>query len=277
MRAPLALAGLALMAAGLSLTTAPAHAAETCQGKLVTISDSDGGTVEGTDGDDVILTTGDDTTTIIGKGGDDTICLAEGVVFGGPGRDSVYVGGEVETEYLDIRDAEDLDVTIGAGGAYVQLVNIRRGVGTLDISGGAALRLINKSKVVVDLQDDVMNLDSGTYTVVGTPSIFAIARNVVLVGDRAPNLLQANQYACDIVIKGGRGGDHLEVAGSDGDLPFPDNCGKRQPVLSGQGGDDLLQGRRYNDHLEGGPGTDEARGGFGIDLCRAETKRNCER
>ena len=270
---------VALLVAALPavVPTPAAHAAETCQEKLVTISDSDGGNVEGTDGDDVILTTGDDTTTIIGKGGDDTICLGEGVVFGGPGRDSVYVGGEVETEYLDVRDAEDLDITIGAGGAYLQLVNIRRGVGTLDVSGGAALRLINKSKVVVDLEDDVMNLDSGTYTVVGTPSIFAIARKVVLVGDAAPNLLQANQYACDIVIKGGRGGDDLEVAGSDGDLPFPENCGKRQPVLSGQGGDDLLQGRRYDDHLEGGPGTDEARGGFGIDLCRAEKKRSCER
>jgi len=270
---------VALLVAGLpaAVPASAAQAAETCQERLVTISDSDGGTVEGTDGDDVILTTGDDTTIIAAKGGDDTICLGEGVVFAGPGKDSVYVGGEVELEYLDIRDAEDLDITIGDGGAFLQLVNIRRGAGTVDVSGGAALTLIGRNSVEADLKRDTMALDGGAYTLLGNPAIFSIARRVELVGDTSANNLRANQYSCEITIKGGRGDDSLEVAGSDGDLPFPESCGPRSPKLSGQGGDDVLQGRRFDDRLLGGRGADVARGGFGRDTCRAETRKNCER
>jgi Ca2+-binding RTX toxin-like protein len=279
MRTTLVLAGLALVAAGLPLgVPAQAALAETCLGKVVTISDSDGGSVEGTDGDDVILASGgDDQNSISAKGGNDTICLGEGVVFAGTGKDSVYVGGEVMTEYLDIRDAENLGITIGAGGAFLQLVNIRRGDGSVDVGAGAALTLIGKNKVDVDLEDDTMKLDGGSYSLVGTPGIFSIARSVVLVGDAADNNLRINQYSCKATIKGGKGDDDLEIAGSDGDLLFPKNCGTRKPKVYGQKGDDTLTGRRYDDLLVGGPGKDEAFGSFGTDTCVAETEKNCER
>lgn len=278
MRTTLALAGLALLAALPTAAPTTAHAAETCQEKLVTISDTDGGTVEGTDGDDVILVSGgDDQNTIIAKGGNDTICLGEGVVFAGPGKDSVYVGGEVMTEYLDIRDAEDLDITVGAGGALLQLVSIRRGAGSVDVGAGAALTLIGKNRVEVDLADDTMKLDGGSYSLVGEPSIFSIARTVVLYGDAAENNLRINQYACKATIKGGKGDDDLEIAGSDGDLLFPENCGTRKPEVYGQKGDDTLTGRRYDDLLVGGPGKDKAFGSFGRDTCVAEVEKNCER
>lgn len=272
------LAALGVLATVLVNVPSAAQAADTCQGKTATIVDTDGGTVEGTDGDDVILVSGgDDRNSIVAKGGNDTICLGEGVVFAGDGRDSVYVGGEVPTEYLDIRDAEDLDITTGAGGAFVQLGDIRHGSGSVDVSGGAALTLIGKNKVELDLEDDYVRLDDGRYDLLGNPGVFSIARKVTLVGDSADNSLRINQYACQATIKGGKGDDKLEMAGSDGDLPFPENCGKRRPHLYGQKGDDTLTGRAFDDVLVGGPGKDAAYGGRGTNTCRAETEKNCQR
>jgi Ca2+-binding RTX toxin-like protein len=274
MRTSLALAVLAMLAAGLPAPAA-AHAAAVCQGKPATIVDLDGGDVQGTSGDDVIYAEGN--STIAGMAGNDTICFVEGSGFGGPGADSVQVAGSTVGRFLDIRDAENLDITIGSGGGSLQLVNIRAGAGTVDASGGVHLSLIGKKTVAVDLEDDLMTLDSGTYALLGNPGIFAIARKVELVGDRADNNLAVNQYSCRITMKGGRGHDELTVAGSDGDLPFPENCGSWPSKVYGQRGNDLLQGRGGPDVLIGGPGRDQARGGFGTDTCKAERERNCER
>ena len=274
MRAPLVLAGLALVAAGLPLA-APAQAATLCQGQPATIIDLDGGDVAGTSGDDVIYAEG--SATIAAMEGNDTICFVEGSVFAGPGADSVQVAGSTVGRFLDIRDAEDLDVTIGSGGASVQLVNVSGGAGTVDASDGGSLSLIGRKSVGVDLEHDLMTLDGGTYALLGNPAVFALARKVFLVGDRAANDLAANQFSCLITMKGGRGHDELTVAGSDGDLPFPENCGPSPSVVFGQRGNDLLQGRGGPDILNGGQGNDEARGGRGSDVCKAERERNCER
>lgn len=278
MRSLLTLAMLTLLM-GAALP-APTHAlaAEpglSCQNQPATIVDLDGGEVQGTAGHDVILAAGE--STIWAGGGDDTICFQDGLVDGGEGRDSVRVAGDVVAEDLRIWNAEDLDVTIGAGGGRVELLDPRTGTGTVDVRGGAALTLIGKHKVLVDLKDDSMRLDRASYTVLGNPGIFAIARRVELVGDAAPNSLSVNQYACRITMKGGRGRDRLTVAGSDGELPFPENCGSWPSQVYGHRGNDLLQGRGGRDILVGGPGKDVARGGRGIDTCRAERERNCER
>src|SRR5688572_23467942 len=92
MRAPLALAGLALLVAGLPATSYAGVAAPDCQGRTATIT-SDGGTVTGTEGDDVISTTG--VVDIDALGGDDLICVTVGsaVVDGGSGSDSLVVLG----------------------------------------------------------------------------------------------------------------------------------------------------------------------------------------
>lgn len=275
MRAALALAGLILTLALAPVLPAKA-AAVACQGEAATIVDTDGGDVDGTDGDDVIYAEGE--STIAALDGDDLICFENGYVFGGDGRDSVHVVGNADHEDLDIRDAEDLDLTIGSGGGVVQLVNVRQGEGTVDLTGGAYLRLIGKKSVLVDLEDDLMVLNGATYTLLGNPGIFTVARRVELHGDAADNTFDANQYSCRIVIRGHRGADHLTVAGSDGDLPFPEHCaGWRGPYLFGQRGNDTLQGRGDNDTLIGGVGRDKAYGSRGVDTCAAEVEKNCER
>jgi len=274
MRSTIALVGLALVAAGLP-SAAPAQAAETCQEKLVTISDSDGGKVEGTDGDDVILMSGGHNPgEVIAKGGNDTICLEDGRVRGGPGRDSVFVGGEVEFPDLEIRDVEDLDVTVQRG--VVRLIHVRGGEGTLDI-GGAGLLVIGRNRITVDLEDDLVEVDGGTYSVLGTPSVFAGARQVHLEGDSGSNELAAEPRGCSVVIEGGRGDDHLELYGITYKLPSMRGCHRQRPRLLGQRGDDILQGRRTDDVLVGGPGSDKAYGAEGTDTCRAEIERKCER
>lgn len=86
MRAPLALAGLTLVAASLAATGSIHAAPATCQGLPATIT-ADGGAVTGTPGDDVISTTG--VVQIDALAGHDTICAAIGTIHGGPGDDSV--------------------------------------------------------------------------------------------------------------------------------------------------------------------------------------------
>lgn len=276
MRAPLALAALAMTAAALPLLAqAPAAAADTCLGKVPTVVDLDGGPVAGTAGDDVILTAGD--VTVAAGDGNDTVCFDEGTVFAGPGQDAVFVAGAIDQEFLDIRDAEDLDVTVGANGGFVQLVDIGDGTGKVDVSGGAALTLVGDTSVLVHLGEDRLALDRGEYTLVGNPGIFAIARRVTLVGDDQVNNLSVNQFACKIMIQGRGGHDRLTVAGSDGDLPFPEDCGDHPNRVYGQRGNDVLQGRGGRDILVGGQGRDKAFGGFGTDTCQAEIEKNCER
>ena len=94
MRAPLALAGLALLAAGL-----PAPDARRDRGRVPGQAGHDRGhartaTVTGPPGDDVILVLGRG-TSVFGGAGDDTICLREGdgAAFGGSGHDSVEARG----------------------------------------------------------------------------------------------------------------------------------------------------------------------------------------
>ncbi len=260
MRTTLALAGLALVAAGLPLA-APAQAAETCQEKLVTISDLDGGTVDGTDGDDVILV-GPDVT-----------------VNAGAGHDTVCVQGSEDADHVDIRDAEDLDVRLGGG--YDTFNLYRGGAGVGEIDGGAdsaTVMLVPDRSVAVDLAERTMSMDAdSSYRFTGFDTVLASAKRVRLVGRSGPDHLRALAQSCHVTIDGGRGRDWLAVAPNTVDAP-PVTCAYRtSAVLRGQAGNDLMVGFRGNDHLLGGPGRDTAKGGLGRDACRAEVERACER
>jgi len=272
MRSALALAGLALVTGGLSLVPSPALAAETCQEKLVTISDSDGGTVEGTDGDDVILATGD-SSRVEAKGGDDTICLVDGDAIGGPGEDSVQVVDDPAAQHLVVT-TEDVDITLGAGGDSLVLAGVRRGEGAVRLVDGTPLTLEGRYRVAMDLKDDLLEMDGGSYTVTGAPVVRAGARRVYLEGDAGDNRISVTDNACLVTATGGGGDDFIDLVGFD--LPTLD-CYRTSPRLLGQGGDDVLRGRARADVLIGGPGRDRAYGRAGRDTCRAEVQRGCER
>ncbi|WP_395657966.1 hypothetical protein [Nocardioides sp.] len=137
---------LPLTLLAVALVVPPAHAAqETCRGQTATIVGEPGGTVTGTDGDDVIVTNGA-TETDAGAGAD-TICVTGGYAYlvdAGDGDDVVdttafddlhdqvrvvlgtgadtFVGGsgrDTVTTGTDLVDADTDRVTTGRGHDYV--------------------------------------------------------------------------------------------------------------------------------------------------------------
>lgn len=251
----------ALVLGALPLGTAHAADGKTCQGKPATIVDLDGGDVLGTDGDDVIVV-GPDVTVLAG-GGHDTVCVL----------------GTDDSDYADIRDAEDLDIDLRGG--YDTLFVVRGGAGGGVIDGGAdsaTVTVIPDRSVFADLGDEELSMDGdSTYTFSGFDTVLASAKRVRLLGSSGPDHLRALNQSCKISVEGGPGRDWLAVAPNTIDAP-PISCNTtRAPELLGKGGNDLLVGYRRNDRLFGGPGRDTAKGGFGRDTCRAEIKQTCER
>lgn len=255
------LASLLLSALSVAGGAARALEGETCMDEPVTITDNDGGDVMGTDGDDVI------------RVGPDVTVLA------GLGHDTVCVDGTDEADYVDVRDAEDLDIVLGAG--YDTLHVIRGGAGTGVIDGGddsANVLLIPDRSVLADLETGDLSMDGdSSYEFGGFDTVLASAKRVRLLGGSGPDHLRALMQSCHIAIEGGRGKDWLAVAPNTIDAP-PITCANRTaPNLLGRGGNDLLVGYRGNDRLYGGPGRDTAKGGLGKDTCQAEVKKSCER
>ena len=241
--------------------TAYAAEGETCLDRPATIVDLDGGTVHGTDGDDVIVAGPD--VTVHAAGGRDTVCVT----------------GTADADYVDVRDAEDLDIRLGAG--YDTLNLIRGGAGTGVVDGGADsanVMLVPDRSVYVDLGVGGMWMDGDSeYEFGGFERVLASAKRVTLVGGNGPDHLRALMQSCRVSIEGGRGKDWLAVAPNTIDAPGVSCANRTAPELLGQRGNDLLVGYRGNDRLFGGLGRDTAKGGFGRDTCRAEVKQACER
>ena len=254
-------------------------AAPMCQGEEATIVDTDGGTVEGTDGNDVIVASGSE-LKVGAKSGDDVVCMEPGYVFAGPGHDSIQARGTEATDFVSVWEAEDLDVSLGGAFDFVELYYSSGGSGTVDAGpGNAFLDIVADTSIAVDLEDDALALDSASanYVLRGFNDVWAAARRVELVGDRQDNDLRIVRVSCAMVIKGGRGHDHLEVFGNPYGLPELDCEQDPEPRLYGQRGNDKLLGRGYDDVLIGGPGRHLAKGSFGSDKCRAEREKGCER
>jgi Ca2+-binding RTX toxin-like protein len=277
----LRLVALGLVGAVLMVPGAHASAGETCQGKPVTISDSaDGAEIRGTYGADVILASGQD-VTIDADDGDDTICLVDGDVRGGHGMDSVHVADVVDAQHLAVWDTEALDISLDAGGDTLFVSAARQGAerpepssGTLAMTAGTRLTLSAKYRLALDLADDLLEMDGGTYTVSGNPNLVVGARKVHLEGDAEDNRLAVQHNACRLTVMGRGGDDRVRLVGTD--LRALE-CHPTSPQLFGQRGDDVLRGRARADVLVGGPGRDAAYGAAGRDTCRAEVERSCER
>ncbi len=263
----------AVVAAGLS-AVGPAQAAdgETCQGKPATIVQAEG-TVEGTDGDDVIV--GGSTTKVRAGGGADTVCVAGGLVDGGSGSDSVEARGTGGADRLVLEFVEAVDVHTKAGPDRV-VFRGERLIGRLD--GGAG-----KDLVSVEVDEDVtVNLARGRLTLRphehATLSGFENAAvdsfsGGRIVGDEGDNRLWlTSNYDCGGVVLGGPGDDMITAWRTS----VHETC--RGITAYGGPGDDLLRGSAYNDVLVGGRGWDRARGGDdeGRDFCRAEIRSGCE-
>jgi Ca2+-binding RTX toxin-like protein len=301
MRAPLALAGLALMAAGLPLAPPAQAAVEMCQGKEATIVSVSGEqVVNGTGGDDVIVVRDDSDGRIYAlnldaKGGDDLICISgqldpdvvgEGgaLVYGGAGEDSLQVRGSNGRDKLFLNATiEKVDIKLFGGFDDVRLygagefVDLRAGsaskLGTVD--GGAGpdtIEFYNYDEVRVDLGDERLVLD-GTreYGASGFNRVIAAGRRVILRGDAKANGFASS--ACRTTLKGSGGNDVLQASINKS---FED-CTPKGAYIFGEKGDDRMTGTVRGDVLSGGAGRDTANGGKGNDRCVAEKQKACER
>ncbi|GAB3256612.1 hypothetical protein [Nocardioides dilutus] len=276
MRAPLTLAGLALLAAG---TAAPTYAeavaaAEECQGKPATIVQSEG-TVTGTDGNDVIV--GGRETKVRAGAGDDTVCVTGGRVEGGDGHDSAEMRGGEGADFIDLRNVEDVDVDTGGGPDHVRLEHNERyggSAGAVDEGDGLDILsvVMTRSGTNIYLPRGFVESVGGITATAGVENVFASGRWVRIYGNRADNKLWAD--GCRITMIGGDGDDVLRVVE---DHWITKNCHDRQQWLRGRGGDDRLFGGRLGDILQGGSGADTAVGNRGVDRCQAERERSCER
>jgi Ca2+-binding RTX toxin-like protein len=297
MRICSALAIALVVSSTLALTAplAPTYAAAAvCQGQPATIEGSTG-TITGTEGNDVIVSTGPG-TEVKALGGDDIICVVGGTVETGPGDDSVvstapvgihttvflfggndrYAGGD-GGDTVTADEVTSMHVTMGSSFGVVELYPTSTvGTGTVDFGTTPGhLFAFGLETSRVDLAGQTASVD-GLLTITTTHmrSATATGCRVRMKGDDANNVLDA--YGRDVVVSGGDGRDTLARVGNRFDLDLPP-CGRYKSVFRGQGGPDRLSGRIGDDVLLGGRGRDVAQGRGGLDTCRAEVERGCER
>jgi Ca2+-binding RTX toxin-like protein len=294
-----AAAGL-LLVASLTLVAAAApasYAAATCQGRPATI-EAASGTVTGTEGNDVIVTTGPD-ATVHALGGDDLVCVAGGQVSTGDGDDTVvstaHAGQltEVSLEggsdfYTNVRagrsrvhvaDVTKVRVDLGPGGGDVWLdPTSTAGTGRVDFGPREGhLFAFGETEAHVDLEHGRAGVDHLLeIRIADVYDASARGARVRVTGNAFKNVLAAS--GCDVVIRGGDGRDVLHRTGGGSHRPAP-TCPRRgfRSLLKGGAGPDRLFGRGSNDVLMGGPGRDVAYGRGGRDRCRAEVEHSCER
>jgi RTX calcium-binding nonapeptide repeat (4 copies) len=275
----------------------PAHAVAVCQGQPATIEGATG-TITGTEGNDVIVSSGAD-TIVNALSGNDLVCAVGGQVNTGLGDDSVvstgavgtftnaylvggtdtYVGGAGGSDVI-VDEITSFHVTFGATGdarATLELFPTSTpGTGTVDfgVSSGF-LYAFGEEQSRVNLAAQTASVDGLLHvTTTGLHDATATGCKVRMKGDSEDNVLTA--YGHDIVSSGGGGRDRIGRIGNGFDLELPE-CGRYKSVFRGQAGPDRLFGRAGGDVLIGGTGHDVANGAGGVDTCRTEVRKNCEK
>ena len=267
-----ALAVLAVTTVG-PVTTSPASAAVTCDGKAATIvvpapvepiTDATETTaVTGTTGDDVIVGT-DARDTIDGGAGNDTICALGGddTVRGGAGDDRLF--GGLDGVYVADDDFWGDVVVPGPGDDHVDLGHDPQGA---DLWYGDSIYLDRLSfrdaagPVTVDMA-------AGTATGEGDDTIAPVVLGAGIEGSPHDDVLSGTDL--DDQIDAGGGDDLVEGRGGD-DLVEADRLYSGMPnPPAAQPGDDVVHGGPGSDEVNGGHGVDELHGDGGGDVVRVE-------
>lgn len=283
-----------------------------CRGKTPTIqATGDGQAIEGTDGDDVIVSWGYADVIVSGGPGDDHVCGDPAVVETGPGDDVVV------TVLADVQGGPGDDVLHNAGGTTLggpgadeivlrQLGSASGGPGRDTLAstvhlgepeagaGGPWETALPEDAPVFDLHGDrgrdwitASWATDGTHGRRCTECRQAVdggagTDTLIVRGDRAWVDLQDHRYRLGGAWSPVRGVEN--VSGTDGADRIYGSAGPNQ--LGGAGGADRIYGRAGADVLVGGPGRDElvgqagadaAYGGSGRDRCFAEVRRSCTR
>ena len=220
---------------------------------------TDGCTVVGTEGNDILWgTAGDD--VICGLGGDDILRGGQGndVLVGGAGKDTLWGGRGDDTLWGGAGD----DALYGDHGDD----RLWGGAGEDNLSGNDG-----NDRIVAGAGDDVVWGYAGDDRIWGGPGADRIdggMGNDVLWGDAGDDTLRGG--AGQDTIWGGAGNDTLAgnedadmLHGGFGDDSI-DGAGANDALWGGPG-NDRLWGRAGNDELHGRDGADTLRGGPGDD------------
>lgn len=227
---------LALAVGMVAFTPAATAAVRTCMGLTPTITGS--GTINGTDGHDVIVGSAQ-ADVINGLEYNDVICGGGGAdtINGGDDRDFIFGEGSSDT----LRGGDGLDTIDGGAGND----SILGGNDNDSLYGGDGI--------------DFIAGNGGNNGLEGGPG------DDQLVGGPNPDRLSGEDGE-DIVVGGG-GADAMQ-GGAGSDQLRGGGGGDR---LFGEGGDDTVQGGAGNDQMNGGPNFDVCDGGAGVD-----TDNQCE-
>ena len=240
---------LALVASSLTAPVpASAERARTCQGATATMVGGPGiATVQGTPGDDVIVSNGSD---VEAGAGDDLICLTGGTVS--------VKGGEGDDQVTLAPGGQGRSTSIGGSGRDT-ITMIRPG----GVPRGAVFGSTRLHSFQVDGKSDAFFL---SFENLGATNF---ARIDLGTGTTA-TVMEA--VGCYGYLEGSSRDDVLRVVRSS-------RCDEASGQFSIRGGygDDLMIGSTRSDLLRGGSGYDTARGGPGNDRCGAEVRRSCER
>lgn len=259
------------------LPVSSVSATEPCLGNSQIEYDHDnaeGGTIEGSEGPDVIDGRAG-TFTILGMGGDDVVCGGDGddEIYGGAGTDLIDGGAGVDT--IDGGDGGDLifagvgnDVIDGglnsdSGGDWIFFSDPV----TVDLEGGSSQGGAN------DGADDLTNLENA-YGSPGPDTIFGDDGSNYLVGSEGNDFIAARNGA-DVVngmeghdaMFGGAGlNDWLVYLGATApvtaDLQTEEaTVGSAEAEQDGLSGFESLIGSQHNDFLYGDAGTNYLDGG----------------
>jgi Ca2+-binding RTX toxin-like protein len=272
----------------LLIPTAPAQAAEACNGLTVTISGTAGNdAIIGTPGNDVI-SAGAGNDIVAAMGGDDTVCLGSGddLLDGGAGADTMvadaapdgadtFVGNSAQPGGIDIAlyaaRTTPVNVTLDGtanDGAAGEGDNIATDVAR--VVGGSANDVIDATAATAQT---LLNGGPGNDTIKGNFDLFGDAGDdtLTLVGQSSGTLIGGDGN--DTVVGGpvrdnvigGNGNDRLRGGGGDDEL----FAGPGDDFLAGEDGNDDLFGEAGNDDLFGGLGNDSVIGGDGNDTFNA--------
>ena len=271
------------------------------------------GVVRTLNGDDVICATrvrfvyivpggGDDLVDATGFPGDNLETALGGVGVDGSSGDDTYLGGDQLDQVLvwSGTPADHKDIHLDGGDDYLSIDQHYPGRVTAELGVGSDEYWNDRPRagVIVDGEvgrDDLVTacigcdstsiwLSHGTITVDAVAAGRAIGfEDVDLInvgsrvvprafvsGTRGPNKISVS--ACLVEVHGRRGDDSLLGGSLEARA-----CDHHRAAVYGEGGDDSMTGLIGNDYLRGGGGQDGAAGGRGRDLCRAETKVDCER
>jgi Ca2+-binding RTX toxin-like protein len=260
-----------LLAIGLALPAAPAHAAAaTCAGITATIVGTVGDDeLTGTAGDDVIAAL-DGNDVVDGGAGDDLICGDAGsdLLTGGPGDDRIHGGDNgLVPEFESAPEPRGDTVVPGPGDDLVDVgVNtVLRGDGwnspdTIDYSASA-------TGVTVDLVSGVATGEGSDTVVVAQPEP-DLGAVVELLGSSHSDHLLGTEGSDQLIGNGG--GDRIEGRGGD-DLVM--NAWDEYAPAKSEPADDIFDGGAGADDLDSTGGTDTLLGGPGRDHLRKEGGR----